>query len=216
MNVSSTYQAVSRDVAHARECPPVQKCTRSRTREELKSRHQGQHNMPICRDLDKPSADANLRPLLTIERRDGTPGQGRKPRHESPAKRIARRRVTARARRCPSCVPSVFPRPRTASSSPVRRVARNPPNLDARRVRLTALRTRASLWEHSPRAWMKRRWSGTVPSGAAIVEPAGLCSGTVAIVAPDVQRRAARVSLQVRRGSAGRIVAIPSSSTSTT
>jgi hypothetical protein len=64
---------------------------------------------------------------------------------------------------------------------------------------------------------MKRRWSGKVPSGAAIVEPAGLwLTGTVAIVAPDVQRRAARVSLQVRRGSAGRIVAIPSSSTSTT
>jgi hypothetical protein len=71
----------------------------------------------------------------------------------------------------------VFPRPRTASSSPVRRVARNPPpNLDARRVRLKPrlAYARKPLWEHSPRAWMKRRWSGTVPSGAAIVEPAGL------------------------------------------
>jgi hypothetical protein len=47
----------------------------------------------------------------------------------------------------------VFTRPRTASSSPVRRVARNPPpNLDARRVRLKPrlAYARKPLWETLP------------------------------------------------------------------
>jgi len=77
--------------------------------------------------------------------------------HESPAKRRNGPKTSDRA--CPpdtrGCVPSVCPRPRMASSSPVRRVARNPPpNLNARRVRL------------KPRlAYARKPLLGTLPAG---------------------------------------------------
>jgi hypothetical protein len=59
--------AVSRDVADARECPPVQKCTRLVPSKNRKLAITGNTTCPFAGFFSKPLTDSNRRPLLTME-----------------------------------------------------------------------------------------------------------------------------------------------------